>query len=106
MTTPHLENGFSPLIIFQLLPRQTQTDIMAALNSASPTQILLIFVAILVFLDVVLLLIAMARFQRARLLLSLGASHEAYPLPNGMHTPAPCLSVVRPPSPRYNPGGM
>ena len=61
---------FGPFIIFQLLPSQTQTDINAALNSASPTQVFLIFAAILVFLDVVFLLIAMARFQRARLILS------------------------------------
>lgn len=61
---------FAPFIIIQLLPRQTQTDINAALNSASPTQVFLIFVAILVFLNIVLLLIALARFQRARLILS------------------------------------
>lgn len=61
---------FAPFIIFQLLPRQTQTGVIAALNSANPTQVFLIFVAILVFLNVVLLLIAMARFQRARLILS------------------------------------
>ena len=61
---------FAPFIIFQLLPRQTQTGITAALNSADPTQVFFIFVAILIVLNVVLLLIAMARFQRARLILS------------------------------------
>jgi len=60
---------FAPFIIFQLLPSQTQTDITVALHSADPTQVFLILVAILVFLDVVLLLIALARFQRARLIL-------------------------------------
>jgi ABC-2 type transport system permease protein len=60
---------FAPFIIYQLLPRQTQTDFTAALNAANPTQVFLIFVAILVFLNIVLLLIALARFQRARLIL-------------------------------------
>lgn len=61
---------FAPFIIIKLLPLQTQTAINAALNSANPTQVFLIFVAVLVFLNVVLLLIALARFQRARLILS------------------------------------
>ncbi len=61
---------FAPFIIFQLLPSQTQTGVNAALNSASPTESFLIFVAVLVILNVVVLLVAMARFQRARLILS------------------------------------
>jgi ABC-2 type transport system permease protein len=61
---------FAPFIIIQLLPAQAQTNINAALNSASATQVFLIFVAVLVVLNVAMLLIAMARFQRARLILS------------------------------------
>jgi ABC-2 type transport system permease protein len=61
---------FAPLIIFQLLPHETQTNILAALNAADPTQTFLLVVGVLLVLAVVLLLSAMARFQRARLILS------------------------------------
>jgi ABC-2 type transport system permease protein len=61
---------FVPFIAFQVLPRQMQTAILAAFNSASPTQIVLIFAGALLVVDLVLLLIAMARFQRTRLILS------------------------------------
>lgn len=61
---------FVPFIAIQLLPRQTQTAILAALNSANPTQVVLIFAGALFVVDVVLLLIALARFQRTRLILS------------------------------------
>jgi ABC-2 type transport system permease protein len=61
---------FAPFIIIQLLPSQTQAGITAALNAASPTQVFFIVVAILVVLNIVLLGVAMARFQRARLILS------------------------------------
>jgi ABC-2 type transport system permease protein len=61
---------FAPFIVFQVLPRQTQDAILAALNAADPTRVLLIFAAGLLVVAVALLLIAMARFQRARLILS------------------------------------
>ena len=61
---------FVPFIVFQLLPHQTQTSIIAALNAADPTQVLLFFAGGLLIVDVVLLLIALALFQRARLILS------------------------------------
>lgn len=61
---------FAPFIVFQVLPKQTQTAVLAALNSADPTQVFLIFSAVLLVVAVVLLLIALARFQRARLILS------------------------------------
>lgn len=61
---------FAPFIIFQLLPRQAQTAILAALNAANPTQAFLIFTGVLLAVAIVLLLAAMARFQRSRLILS------------------------------------
>jgi ABC-2 type transport system permease protein len=61
---------FVPFIVIQLLPHQTQAAILAALNSTSMTQVFLIFAGGLFVVDVVLLLIALARFQRARLILS------------------------------------
>ncbi len=61
---------FAPFIIFQVLPRQTQEAFLAALNTADPMQALLIFAGALLVIAVTLLLIAMARFQRARLILS------------------------------------
>jgi ABC-2 type transport system permease protein len=61
---------FAPFIIFQVLPRQTQDAIIAALNTADPRRVLLIFAGALLVIAVTLLLIAMARFQRARLILS------------------------------------
>jgi hypothetical protein len=47
-----------------------QTAINRALNSSNPGQIFLIFVATLLVVDVVLLLISLALFQRTRLILS------------------------------------
>ncbi|HEX6543873.1 MAG TPA: ABC transporter permease [Ktedonobacterales bacterium] len=61
---------FAPFIVFQVLPRQTQTAILAALNAANPAQVFLTFSGILLVVAVGLLLVAMARFQRARLILS------------------------------------
>jgi ABC-2 type transport system permease protein len=61
---------FAPFIIYRFLPLQAQSSFLSALNSTDSTQVFLIVVAILVCLDVVLLLISMARFQRARLILS------------------------------------
>ncbi|HEY7021391.1 MAG TPA: ABC transporter permease subunit [Ktedonobacterales bacterium] len=61
---------FAPFIIYQVLPRQTQSAILNALNAADPTRVLLIFAAGLLVVAVALLLIARARFQRARLILS------------------------------------
>ena len=61
---------FAPVIVVQLLPRQAQTALIAALNSADPGQVFLIFSAMLLAVALVLLLIALARFQRARLILS------------------------------------
>jgi ABC-2 type transport system permease protein len=61
---------FAPIILFQLLPRETQTNIIAALNAANPTEAVLIIWGVLLLVDVALLLIAIARFQRARLILA------------------------------------
>lgn len=61
---------FAPLIIFQLLPHQTQTNFIALLNSANPTQVLLAISGVLLAVDVVLLLVALARFQRGKLILA------------------------------------
>jgi ABC-2 type transport system permease protein len=61
---------FAPFIIFQILPGQTQNAILDTLNTADPTRVLLIFAAGLLVVALALLLIAMARFQRARLILS------------------------------------
>lgn len=61
---------FAPIIVFLLLPKQTQTAIIAAFNSANSTQAFLIFTGVLLVVAIVLLLLAMARFQRARLILS------------------------------------
>jgi ABC-2 type transport system permease protein len=60
----------APVIVFQLLPRQTQTAIIAALNAANPGQVFLLFAGGLLVVDVALLLVALARFQRARLIVS------------------------------------
>jgi ABC-2 type transport system permease protein len=61
---------FTPLIVFQLLPREAQKSFIALLNAASPTQVLLAIVGVLLAVDVALLLIAMGRFQRTRLILA------------------------------------
>jgi ABC-2 type transport system permease protein len=61
---------FAPFIIYQVLPKATQTAILDALNAADPARVLLIFASGLLAVAVALLLIAMARFQRARLILS------------------------------------
>lgn len=61
---------FSPFIIFQLLPHQAQVNFLALLNSANPTQALLVIAGGLLVIDGVLLLIAVLRFQRSRLILA------------------------------------
>ena len=61
---------FAPFIVYQVLPKPTQTAILDALNAADPARVLLIFASGLLAVAVALLLIAMARFQRARLILS------------------------------------
>lgn len=61
---------FVPFIVIELLPHETQRSLLAALNSTSPTRIFLIFAGALLVIDVALLLIALARFQRSRLILS------------------------------------
>jgi ABC-2 type transport system permease protein len=61
---------FAPFIIIQLLPSQVQSAILDALNAASPGQVFLFFVGGLLVVDVVLLGVALALFQRARLILS------------------------------------
>lgn len=61
---------FAPLIIFQLLPGQTQANVIALLSTTSPTRVFFIVVGVLLAVDVALLLIAEARFQRARLILA------------------------------------
>src|SRR5690348_9795473 len=61
---------FAPLIIFQLLPGQTQANFIALLNTTNPATVFLIIVGVLLAVDVALLLIAEARFQRSRLILA------------------------------------
>jgi ABC-2 type transport system permease protein len=61
---------FAPIIVFQLLPGQTQTNVIALLNSAGSTLVFFIFVGVLLVVDVALLLVTVARFQRARLILA------------------------------------
>jgi ABC-2 type transport system permease protein len=61
---------FTPVIVFQLLPHQTQTNFLALLNSANPTLLFFIVVGVLLVVDVALLLVAVARFQRVRLILA------------------------------------
>jgi ABC-2 type transport system permease protein len=61
---------FVPIIIIQLLPRETQANLAATLNSANPTEVVLIIWGVLLVVDVTLLLTAMARFQRARLIMA------------------------------------
>jgi ABC-2 type transport system permease protein len=70
LTFGYLVLVFAPFIIFQVLPKQAQTAIIAALNSANATQVFLIFAGALLVVAMVLLLITMARFRRARLILS------------------------------------
>lgn len=70
LTFGYLALIFTPFIIVQLLPKQAQAAIVGALNAAGPTQLFLIFAGVLLVVAVVLLLIAMARFQRTRLILS------------------------------------
>ena len=61
---------FVPFIIIQLLPGNMRDAILGALNSANPGQVFLIFVGVLFVVDVVLLAVTLALFQRARLILS------------------------------------
>ncbi|HZC06160.1 MAG TPA: ABC transporter permease [Ktedonobacterales bacterium] len=61
---------FAPVILLQLLPRETQSNFLALLNTANPTQVFFIIVGALLVVDVALLFIALARFQRARLILA------------------------------------
>ncbi len=61
---------FAPVIVIKLLPDQTQTNIIALLNAADATKLFFIIVGLLLVADVVLLLVAVARFQRARLILA------------------------------------
>lgn len=70
LTFGYLALIFAPFIIVQLLPKQAQAAIVGALNAAGPTQLFLIFAGVLLVVAVVLLLIAMARFQRTRQILS------------------------------------
>ncbi len=57
-----------PIIIIQFLPSQMQANILAALNAANPGQVFVIFAVALLVLATGLLLLALARFQRARLI--------------------------------------
>jgi ABC-2 type transport system permease protein len=61
---------FVPFIVIQLLPRPAQSGIDAALHSASPGLLFLIFTGVLLVIDLVLVLVALLLFQRTRLILS------------------------------------
>jgi hypothetical protein len=58
-----------PLLLLNVVPdgRAILKELVAAAN---PTQIILIIMTVLVVLDLGLLMVAMARFKRARLILS------------------------------------
>jgi ABC-2 type transport system permease protein len=58
-----------PIFGFGLLPNEWQASLLKLLMSANATQIFLMVVIVLVVLDVGLLLVAMLRFQRSRLIL-------------------------------------
>ncbi len=58
-----------PAFGFGLLPTQWQERLLESVMSANATQIFLIIVIVLFLIDVGLLLVAMARFQRSRLIL-------------------------------------
>lgn len=58
-----------PAFGFGLLPTQWQERLLESVMSANATQIFLIIVMVLFLIDVGLLLVAMARFQRSRLIL-------------------------------------
>lgn len=58
-----------PVFGFGLLPNEWQERLLKSLMSANATQIFLMIVIVLVVLDVGLLLVAMALFQRSRLIL-------------------------------------
>jgi ABC-2 type transport system permease protein len=61
---------FVPVIVFQLLPGQWQSAIVAQLNAAGPTRILLDFEGALFVVSVLLLLVSLALFRRSRLILT------------------------------------
>jgi ABC-2 type transport system permease protein len=61
---------FVPFIIIQLLPKPMQSAILDALNAASPGQVFVVFVGVLLVVDLVLLGVTLALFQRSRLILS------------------------------------
>lgn len=58
-----------PLFGFGLLPTELQTSLLESASSANAIQLFLISVVILAVLDIGLLLAAMARFKRSRLIL-------------------------------------
>lgn len=58
-----------PIFGFGLLPQQWQVNLLKTVASADAIQIFLLIVIVLVALDVGLLLAALARFQRSRLIL-------------------------------------
>jgi ABC-2 type transport system permease protein len=61
---------FIPFITFELLSHSMQTAFIAALNATGQTQLFFDFAGGLLVVDVVLLLISLALFQRSRLILS------------------------------------
>jgi ABC-2 type transport system permease protein len=58
-----------PVLAFTFLPTDVTRSLEASLSSLNITTIALLFVIILVIVDTLLLLLAVARFQRARLIL-------------------------------------
>ncbi|WP_250123656.1 ABC transporter permease subunit [Chroococcidiopsis sp. CCMEE 29] len=58
-----------PIFGFSLLPSQVQTSLSESVMNANATQLFLIVVLVLAVLDAGLLLVAMARFGRSRLIL-------------------------------------
>jgi ABC-2 type transport system permease protein len=60
---------FVPVFGIQALPEATQARLFAAIQAMNLSQILLVVAGVLLVLDLALLGVAMARFQRARLIL-------------------------------------
>jgi ABC-2 type transport system permease protein len=60
---------FVPIFGIQLIPRAERNQLLTQLSATSGATLALILVAVLLALDIVLLLVALARFQRARLVL-------------------------------------
>lgn len=60
---------FGPMLVLPLLPKQWQAQVLLAITTANLAQIIMVASVFLVLVDMALLVAAMARFKRARLIL-------------------------------------